>query len=110
MVWLILILALYLSVAYITLATQGWYTYSFLDHDYVGGRGYVAAYVFGIAAAIIVVFVVVWGLIRLRVWVTEKKFGMEGKFAAGRRYGDQDAELGTIKLAKPAERDLPPGL
>lgn len=83
LIWLIVILACYLGVAYLTLADQGWYTYSFLDHDKTGGRGLVAAWIFALAAGIIIVFAVVWGLIRLRVWVTEKKLGMQGKFVAG---------------------------
>lgn len=91
--WLIVILLGYLAVAFVTLADQGWYTYSFLDHDSVGGRGYVAAYVLGIAVGILVIFAVVWGLIHLRVWVTEKKLGMEGKFVRGRNQGvDHNSE------------------
>ncbi|KAJ4165195.1 hypothetical protein LMH87_006837 [Akanthomyces muscarius] len=100
--WLIVILLAYLAVAFITLADQGWYTYSFLDHDSVGGRGYVAAYVFGIAVGILVIFLVVWGLIHLRVWVTEKKLGMEGKFAGGRhpRLNEDEEELGAMQQPK----------
>jgi hypothetical protein len=78
-VWLLVILLGYLAVAFITLATQGWYTYDFLDHDKVGGRGFVAAYVFGIAVGIVVVFAVVRGLVWLRMWVTEVKMGRAGK-------------------------------
>lgn len=84
LLWLIVVLLAYLALAFVTLADQGWYTYSFLDHDEVGGRGLVAAYVFGIALAIVIIFAVVWALIRLRVWVTETKLGFEGKFAKGR--------------------------
>lgn len=91
--YLILILLGYLAVAYVTLASQGFYTYSFLDHDAVGGRGYVAAYVFGIAVGIIIIFIVVWCLIKLRVWVTETKCGMTGQFAAERQpEGDAEAQ------------------
>lgn len=77
-----------------TLADQGWYTYSFLDHDAVGGRGLVAGYVLGIAVAIVVIFAVVWALIRFRVWITEAKFGRQGKFAQGRSGRGDDAEMG----------------
>lgn len=87
-VWLILLLAGYLGVAFITLATQGWYTYSFLDHDEVGGRGIVAAYVAGILVGTIIVFCIVWGIVWIRRWLTEKKLRMEGKFATQFRRGD----------------------
>lgn len=91
--YLILILLGYLAVAYITLASQGWYTYSFLDHDAVHERGYVAAYIFGIAVGIIIIFIVVWCLIKLRVWATETKCQMMGKFAAERQpSADEEAQ------------------
>lgn len=94
-VWLLALLLGYLAVAYITLADQHFYTYSFLDHDAVGGRGYVAAYVVGIAVGIVVIFGVVYALIFLRRWVTETKLGMEGKFAAQPTPGD-DVEMNTM--------------
>lgn len=80
MLWLVVILALYLAVAYITKATKGFYVYSFLDPD-VDGQGVVAGYILGIAVAALVFFGVAWGLIKLRKWVTEDKMGMDGKFA-----------------------------
>ncbi|KAG6112061.1 hypothetical protein E4U13_004471 [Claviceps humidiphila] len=91
LLWLLVILLGYLCVAYITAATQGWYTYTFLDHDVIGGRGHVAAYVFGIAIGIVVVFLVVRGLIWLRRWLTEVKLGMGG--TEGGEY--IDAEMST---------------
>ncbi|KAK3945414.1 hypothetical protein QBC46DRAFT_455581 [Diplogelasinospora grovesii] len=87
MLWIILILALYLSLAYLTHATKGFYPYDFLDP--VKQKGYVAAYVFGIAVGSLIIFGIVWGLIWLRKWITEKKLHMDGKFARGpRRDGD----------------------
>ncbi|KAH9903810.1 hypothetical protein F4778DRAFT_781189 [Xylariomycetidae sp. FL2044] len=79
MLWLIVILALYCGLAYLTRATKGFYTYSFLDPGVTGNL--VAAYVFGIAVAILVIFGLVWALIWVRRWVTERKLGLEGKFA-----------------------------
>jgi hypothetical protein len=70
--WLLLILALYLALAYIVHASEGFYTYSFLNPS--RGSGRVAAYVFGIAAAIVVVFIIVWVLVWLR-----KRFTPLGK-------------------------------
>ncbi|ORY54809.1 uncharacterized protein BCR38DRAFT_357541 [Pseudomassariella vexata] len=79
--FLIVLLALYLSLAYLTYHTKGFYTYSFLDPG--KQHSLVAAYVFGIAIAIIMIFALVWGLIWTRRWATEKKLGMDGKFARG---------------------------
>ena len=70
--WLLLILALYLTLAYIVHASEGFYTYSFLDPS--RGSGRVAAYIFGIAVAVVVVFIVVWVLVWLR-----KRFTLPGK-------------------------------
>ncbi|KAK5663759.1 hypothetical protein OQA88_4190 [Cercophora sp. LCS_1] len=92
MLWLVLVLALYLAVAYITHATQGWYPYGFLDPG--KQHAFVAAYVFGIAVGALIVFGVVWGLIWLRKWVTETKLGKTGKFAHESRSRDEMAEAG----------------
>jgi len=91
--FLILILAGYLGVAYITRATKGFYTYSFLNPD-KSGSGSVAAYVFGIAAAICVVFVIVWMIIWLRLVLCEKVFGLKGKFSSKARGGRGDGWRG----------------
>lgn len=85
LVFLIILLALYLALAYITHATEGFYPYSFLDTS--KGSGRVAGYCFGILAAICVIFGVVWGLIWLRDWAT-RKLGFEGRFAGPRRKGN----------------------
>jgi uncharacterized membrane protein len=69
---LILLLAFYLCVAYITVHTEGFYTYSFLNPA-ANGSGIVAGYCFGILAAIIVIFLISWSLIRLRVFLTGDK-------------------------------------
>lgn len=82
---LVILLACYLALAYITHATQGWYPYSFLDTS--KGSGRVTGYCFGILAAIVIIFGVVWGLIWLRNLVTQK-LGLDGKFAAQRRKTD----------------------
>ncbi|KAG8688209.1 hypothetical protein FRC08_011549 [Ceratobasidium sp. 394] len=56
--FLVIILGGYLGVAYITHATQGFYTYSFLDPKKQGAM--LAAYIVGIPAAAVVVFSIVW--------------------------------------------------
>ncbi|KAI0541888.1 hypothetical protein GGR58DRAFT_391180 [Xylaria digitata] len=88
--FLILLLALYLALAYLTHATKGFYTYSFLDPSKQGAL--VAAYVFGIAIGICIIFAVVWGLVWLRRWITEEKLSLDGKFAhAGVRTDEEKA-------------------
>ncbi|KAJ6133582.1 hypothetical protein N7471_008797 [Penicillium samsonianum] len=72
--FLILILLLYLCVAYITHETEGWYPYSFLD---VGDHGQksklVTGYCFCILAAVLVFFLGSWALIHLRRRLTYGK-------------------------------------
>lgn len=95
MLWLILVLALYLALAYTTHADKGFYTYSFLDPAKQGGL--VAAYVFGIAAGCLILFGVAWGIIWLRRYVTETRLGMTGKFAQPAQHrrsaADEDVEM-----------------
>ncbi|KAL2261360.1 hypothetical protein VTK26DRAFT_4336 [Humicola hyalothermophila] len=102
MLWLILLLALYLALAYVTEATKGFYTYSFLDPAEQGGL--VAAYVFGIAVGCLVVFGLVWLVIWLRKFITERKLGMTGKFSsrAGQAAAGKDLEMSS----KPQEANV----
>tara|TARA_R110002003_G_scaffold12_2_gene812 strand:- start:14300 stop:14680 length:381 start_codon:yes stop_codon:yes gene_type:complete len=92
----IVLLALYLGLAYLTHATQGFYVYDFLDLQ-ANSSGIVAAYIIGILVAAIVVFLIVRYLILLRIWVTEKKLGKAGKFSAreARPIVNEDPEKGT---------------
>ncbi|KAN0082889.1 hypothetical protein V8E55_008684 [Tylopilus felleus] len=71
---LLVILVCYLGVAYITRATQGFYTYSFLDPGREGGL--LAAYIVGIALGCCLVFVVVKGvcLLRYRISLRHGRF------------------------------------
>ncbi|EIM88717.1 uncharacterized protein STEHIDRAFT_75460 [Stereum hirsutum FP-91666 SS1] len=55
-VFLVILLAFYLGVAYITFATQGFYVYDFLDPSEQGAL--LAAYIVGIGAGCVVVFLV----------------------------------------------------
>lgn len=80
--WLVVLMALYLALAYVTHATKGFYTYGFLDPVQTGNL--VAAYVFGIGAATVVIFVLTKGIVWVRRWITEDKMGRRGKFAAPR--------------------------
>ncbi|KAI0473879.1 hypothetical protein GGR56DRAFT_553739 [Xylariaceae sp. FL0804] len=80
--FVVLLLALYCALAYLTHAVQGWYTYSFLDPDVVG-KGGVVAYVFAIAAGILVIFVAVHFAAAARLWLVERRLGRTGCFAPG---------------------------
>ncbi|KAL8963356.1 MAG: hypothetical protein Q9193_000378 [Seirophora villosa] len=86
---LVLLLALYLALAYLTHATQGFYPYSFLDPN--RGSGRLAGYILGILAAACVIFGIVWLIIWIRRWLTESKLGMHGKFA--KSSGVEDEEM-----------------
>jgi hypothetical protein len=82
MLWLVVILALYLCVAYITFATKGFYVYSFLDPA-TSGKAFVVAYVFGILIGCLIVYGFSWGVIRLRIYITEQLLHMDGKYTKG---------------------------
>lgn len=78
--FLLILLALYLALAYLTQASQGFYPYDFLHPN--RGHGRLAGYVLGILAAVCVLFVVVWCLIWGRRRLTEQVWRMEGKFSS----------------------------
>ncbi|KAL8923592.1 MAG: hypothetical protein Q9208_004539 [Pyrenodesmia sp. 3 TL-2023] len=85
---LVVILALYLALAYLTHATQGFYPYPFLDPN--NGSGRLAAYILGILAAACVIYAIVWLIIWIRRWMTEAKLGMHGKFTKNRDISDEE--------------------
>lgn len=89
--FLILILLLYLALAYLTHATAGFYPYNFLDP--ATGKGKVTAYSFGIAAAIIVIFLVV----RAAIWV-RKRFTGSGK--RSKRDGTRQEMYSDVELTR----------
>ncbi|KAG8902319.1 hypothetical protein FRB99_004627 [Tulasnella sp. 403] len=78
---LVLILAGYLGVAYITHATQGYYTYSFLNPKKEGAK--LAAYIIGIPVGAIIVLVLVKGV----CWARDRLLG-------GIRHHPEDDEYG----------------
>lgn len=90
---IVIILALYLGLAYLTHALQGWYTYDFLDLD-KHSSGVVAGYIIGILVGSIIIFLIVRYLILLRLWLTEKKLGMMGKVSRRDQRGIRDEEGG----------------
>ncbi|PSR87410.1 hypothetical protein BD289DRAFT_354713, partial [Coniella lustricola] len=78
--WLVFVLALYLSLAFVTYYTKGFYPYTFLDIQ-TQGSAKVAIYIICIAIAAVILFSIVKGAIHLRLWLTERKAGMDGRFA-----------------------------
>ena len=64
--FLILILALYLGLAYLSRTTKGFYVYGFLNP--AKGKSRVVGYVLGILAAVVIIFGVIWGIIWIRGW------------------------------------------
>ena len=98
--FLVLILALYLALAYITHATQGFYPYSFLDIS--KGSGKVAGYIIGILVAACIIYGVVWGLIWVRRRVTEGAWGMKGKFSK-KDLQNRDARLASMEMSERGE-------
>ncbi len=87
---------MYLSLAYLTHATRGWYPHPFLDP--ANGKGQLVGYVFGILAGIVVIFVLRQFLTKGRIWVTEKKMGREGKFHGGRAKSQGDVEFQSARM------------
>jgi hypothetical protein len=96
---IILLLALYLGLAYLTQAIDDYYVYDFLNLQ-IHSSGVVAAYIVGILVAAIIVFVIVRYLIKLRVWVTEDKLRKMGKFSSYRAVGMVDEEYGHGTLLR----------
>ncbi|TGZ82175.1 hypothetical protein EX30DRAFT_340064 [Ascodesmis nigricans] len=99
LIFLILFLALYLALAYVTKETQGFYTYSFLDPG--KGVGSLVGYMFGVLIGICVLFAIVWGVVWLRKWITEEKGGFGGKMAVKDQMdegmGKADVEMGKVE-------------
>ena len=110
LLWVVVLLGLYLALAYVTYAAQGWYVYPFLNPgETSGGSRGVTAYAFGILAAVLVIFGVVWVLIWVRKWVTEEKLGLRGKFAARDEVGSA-AAVGTCGGVGEGAEMVKPGL
>ena len=95
LIWLIVLMCLYLALAYVTEATKGFYVYSFLDPEEVGGRGMVGAWIMVILGVTVVLFLLSKFLIWLRIWITEKKLRKDGKFAKQPAWRD-DMDLNNV--------------
>ncbi|KAF2674439.1 hypothetical protein BT63DRAFT_419732 [Microthyrium microscopicum] len=91
--YLVVLLAMYLGVVFITVDTEHFYVYGFLDYHRPGGRGRVAAYIFGVLLLVVVLFVVVRYLIRLRVWLTETRVGRERRLETRESLREETQEV-----------------
>ncbi|WEW58794.1 hypothetical protein PRK78_004262 [Emydomyces testavorans] len=94
--FLFLILLLYLSLAYLTHKTQGFYSYSFLDPGKHGEHNNrVVAYSFGIAAATVVIF----GITHLISWIRLRYTREKTKFSRvmPRLNGASEVETGMVE-------------
>jgi len=103
---LIVILALYLGLAYLTHATEGFYVYSFLDIQ-ENGSGLVAGACIGILVGAVVVFIIIRYLILLRRWITETKLHMYGKLSSHQKpYGANGIADGAYEISNVAKQDV----
>lgn len=111
--WVVVVLALYLALAYVTRATKGFYTYTFLDVE-AQGSAITAAYICGIAVGAVVVFAVVKGAVHLRLWLTERKAGMDGRFAGqplgsrGHDGSDGVTVVGDMEMGRVSDKSVSP--
>ncbi|EME40508.1 hypothetical protein DOTSEDRAFT_177538 [Dothistroma septosporum NZE10] len=94
---LVVILACYLGLAYLTHATEGVYVYDFLDP--ASGAGSVTGYCFAILAACIVIFVVVRYIQVLRNWLCQRCGGRQGNRTQLEPITDSntDIEMGHVQ-------------
>lgn len=93
---IVVILGLYLGVAYITYDDDHFYVYDFLNIQ-KHGSGVVAGYIIGILVGAIVLFLIIRYLILLRKWITESKMGKLGKFSTVRPQ-DGHVQLGDLHV------------
>ncbi|KAK0201460.1 hypothetical protein DFS33DRAFT_988027 [Desarmillaria ectypa] len=96
----IVLLGGYLGVAYITNATQGFYTYDFLDPQQQGS--FLAAYVVGIAVGYAVLFGIVSGIMVTRRRIANKvKYNkVEGEKEMSVRQGESLSTSGSTEWQK----------
>ncbi|KAH8822948.1 hypothetical protein DL96DRAFT_1470179 [Flagelloscypha sp. PMI_526] len=90
----VVLLACYLGVAYVTYATQGFYTYEFLDPS---EGPILAAYIVGIAVGEVIVFVIVRYVIALREKLVNRRAATADVSETGESFaGEQSTYLGFL--------------
>ncbi|KAI3011409.1 hypothetical protein M752DRAFT_332803 [Aspergillus phoenicis ATCC 13157] len=99
---LVFILLLYVSLAYLTYHTEGFYTYSFLDPGPHGEKSaHVTGYCFAILAIILVFFLFSWCAIWLRRRLTGgkvKRSVYDRDYAGAEVGGDIEEEVGVEEM------------
>lgn len=102
-IWVLLFLALYFALAYLTFATQHFFVYSFFDSSRIG-RGSIVKWVFVVAAMTVAIFLAVKSVIWIRRLVTESFLGISRKSSprneTGVRSGDVEARSATPEAEK----------
>ncbi|QKX53252.1 uncharacterized protein TRUGW13939_00328 [Talaromyces rugulosus] len=99
--FLILILLLYLSLAYLTHKTQGFYSYSFLDPGPHGkNSGKVTGYCFAILAIVLVAFALTW----LFIWLRRRWTGGRIKRSKRDRELVYTTERGAFRASRGVEK------
>ncbi|TKX23437.1 hypothetical protein C1H76_4505 [Elsinoe australis] len=77
---MVILLALYLGLTYLSHSLNGFYVYPFLNVE-KNGSGITAAFIIGILVVAIIIFAIVHFVIKFRRWLTETKLGMHGKLS-----------------------------
>ena len=90
----VVVLALYLGLAYLTYATQGWYTYDFLDP--AEGPKKRAAYICGLLAASIII----WGITTAIAWGRTKLVKGRAKGVVLRRTNAGAIGKGDVEMER----------
>ncbi|KAF4555994.1 Hypothetical protein D9617_2g059610 [Elsinoe fawcettii] len=97
---MVVLLAMYLGLTYLSHALNGFYVYPFLNQE-KNGRGITAAYILGILVGAVIIFAIVHLVIKFRRWLTETKFGATGKLS---RHDIQPAFSESEHIAVMAEK------
>lgn len=93
-----LLLVCYICLAYVTYATQGFYTYDSLDPT--NGTGSLVGYIFGILVAGCLLFGFVWLLVWFREWFSTRVLRLEGKLAHNHMGSDRTNAKSGIQMSE----------
>ncbi|KAF2099645.1 hypothetical protein NA57DRAFT_75148 [Rhizodiscina lignyota] len=102
-IWMLLILAMYLSLGYLIFATQHFLVYSFPNSE-ATWDGSIAKWIFIVATATVAIFVTVNMVIWTRRWVTETLLGMTGNFADYGANGMGSRDIEAMKAGLEAQK------
>ncbi|KZV94586.1 hypothetical protein EXIGLDRAFT_611545 [Exidia glandulosa HHB12029] len=100
----VLLLGGYAGVAYITHATEAFYTYGFLDPS-KRGVGAQIGIIIAMGGIVIGLFIAVSCLVWLRLWVAEEKLGLRGKFAERDRAQAATQSVESVELGGVTDKE-----